>query len=29
VYQRILPDTELIEFVCQENERDDPHLKGK
>jgi hypothetical protein len=29
VYQRILPDTELIEFVCQENERDDRHLKGK
>jgi hypothetical protein len=29
VYQRILPDTELIEFVCQENERDDSHLKGK
>lgn len=29
VYQRILPDTELIEFVCQENERDDRHLRGK
>jgi len=29
VYQRILPDTELIEFVCQENERDDRHLLGK
>jgi hypothetical protein len=29
VYQRILPDTELIEFVCGENERDDRHLKGK
>ena len=29
VYQRILPDTELIEFVCQENERDAPHLSGK
>jgi hypothetical protein len=29
VYQRILPDTELIEFVCQENERDSPHLAGK
>jgi hypothetical protein len=27
VYQRILPDTELIEFVCGENERDDRHLK--
>ena len=29
VYQRILPDTELIEFVCGENERDDRHLSGK
>lgn len=29
VYQRILPDTELIEFVCQENERDSTHLSGK
>jgi len=29
VYQRILPDTELIEFVCQENERDAKHLAGK
>jgi hypothetical protein len=29
VYQRILPDTELIEFVCQENERDATHLAGK
>jgi hypothetical protein len=29
VHQRILPDTELIEFVCQENERDAPHLSGK
>jgi hypothetical protein len=29
VYQRILPDTELIEFVCQENERDALHLSGK
>ena len=28
-YQRILPDTELIEFVCQENERDAKHLAGK
>jgi hypothetical protein len=28
VYQRILPDTELIEFVCQENERDSTHLSG-
>lgn len=29
VYQRLLPDTELIEFVCGENERDDPHLSAK
>jgi hypothetical protein len=29
VYQRLLPDTELIEFVCGENERDDKHLSGK
>jgi hypothetical protein len=29
VYQRLLPDTELIEFVCQENERDAKHLSGK
>jgi hypothetical protein len=29
VYQRILPNTELIEFVCGENERSDAHLVGK
>jgi len=29
VHQRLLPDTELIEFVCQENEKDSPHLAGK
>jgi hypothetical protein len=29
VYQRIMPDTDLIEFVCQENEKDAPHLAGK
>jgi hypothetical protein len=29
VYQRLLPNTELIEFICQENERDAPHLSGK
>ncbi len=29
VHQRIMLDTDLIEFVCQENERDDPHLSGK
>jgi hypothetical protein len=26
VHQRIMVDTDLIEFVCQENERDAPHL---
>jgi hypothetical protein len=29
VNQRIMADTELIEFVCQENEKDAPHLAGK
>jgi hypothetical protein len=29
VHQRIMVDTELIEFVCQENEQDGPHLVGK
>ena len=29
VHQRIMADTELIEFVCQENEKDAPHLAGK
>jgi hypothetical protein len=29
VHQRILPDTDLIEFICQENNRDTPHLAGK
>ena len=29
VHQRIMVDTELIEFVCQENERDAPHLTAK
>jgi hypothetical protein len=27
VHQHIMVDTELIEFVCQENEKDAPHLK--
>ncbi len=27
VHQRIMLDTDLIEFVCQENERDDAHLR--
>jgi hypothetical protein len=26
---RLLPDTELLEFVCLENEKDLPHLVGK
>ena len=29
VHQRILPDTDLIEFVCQENDKAGPHLVGK
>lgn len=29
IHQRILLNTELIEFVCLENERDAPHLAGK
>jgi hypothetical protein len=29
VHQRILPDTDLIEFVCQENDKAGPHLIGK
>lgn len=29
VDQRLMPDTELIEFICQENERDARHLSGK
>lgn len=29
VRQHIMVDTELIEFVCQENERDAPHLTAK
>jgi hypothetical protein len=29
VHQRLMADTELIEFVCQENEKDAPHLAGK
>jgi len=27
VHQRIMLDTDLIEFVCQENSKDDPHLR--
>ena len=29
IHQRIMLDTELIEFVCLENEKDDAHLIGK
>jgi hypothetical protein len=24
-----MPDTDLIEFICQENDRSGPHLVGK
>jgi hypothetical protein len=24
-----MPDTELIEFICNENEKDVPHMTGK
>jgi len=27
VYQRIMLDTDLIEFICQENSKNDPHLR--
>lgn len=27
VHQHIMVDTEIFEFVCQENEKDAPHLK--
>ena len=29
VNQRLMPDTDLIEFICGENERSDAHLVGK
>jgi hypothetical protein len=29
VHQHIMPDTELIEFVCQEDEVSSPHLTSK
>jgi hypothetical protein len=29
VHQRVLMDTDLIEFVCQENDKAGPHLVGK
>jgi hypothetical protein len=28
VHQHIMVDTDIIEFVCQENEKDAPHLSG-
>ena len=29
VNHRLMPDTDLIEFVCNENEKSDAHLVGK
>lgn len=29
LHPELAPDTELLEFVCEENERDVPHLVGK
>ena len=29
VNQRLMPDTDLIEFICGENEKSDAHLIGK
>ncbi len=29
VNQRLMPDTDLIEFICNENEKSDAHLVGK
>jgi hypothetical protein len=29
IRQKIMPDTELIEFICNENDRSGPHLVGK
>jgi hypothetical protein len=29
VHQQIMPNTDLIEFICSENEKSDPHLVGK
>ncbi len=29
VRQKIMPDTQLIEFICNENDRSGPHLVGK
>jgi hypothetical protein len=27
--QRLAPDTELLDYICLENEKDDAHLIGK
>src|SRR6266478_1413742 len=29
LHPELIPDTELLEFVCNENEKDLPHLVGK
>jgi hypothetical protein len=29
IKQRLMPETELIEFICNENDRSGPHLVGK
>jgi hypothetical protein len=29
IRQQLMPDTELIEFICNENDRSGPHLVGK
>jgi len=29
IQQKLMPDTELIEFICNENDRSGPHLVGK
>ncbi len=29
IHQKIMPDTDLIEFICQENDKSGPHLVGK
>jgi hypothetical protein len=29
IHQRLMPNTDLIEFICEENERDASHLTSK
>ena len=29
IKQHLMADTELLEFICLENEKDRPHLVGK